>query len=283
MAGKPAESLRALARACHLLPTVAVTSMITLLGWGMGWPLSRLAGLAAVVLAGQLSVGWSNDAHDAEVDRQASRLDKPVVQGVLEERRLWWLASLLLVASAIGSWMVAGWLGGSFHVLALFAAWAYNLRLSRTTWSWLAYAVAFGSVPAFLSYGMDGGAPPWWMVAVVALIGVSGHLSNAAPDVMRDTDAGVGGLAVRLGADRSSQLCWTLLALASAVLVGVALESFANGSHHVGLLLAAATAAMVNVGAWLWSRRSKRAIFEAALVATLADLCVVLAILRLGD
>lgn len=276
------DHLKALARACHLLPTVAVTSMITVLAWGMGWPLTRLAGLAAVVLAGQLSVGWSNDAHDAELDRQAGRLDKPVVQGVLDERRLWWLASLLLVASAIGSWMVAGWLGGSFHVLALCAAWAYNLRLSRSTWSWLAYAVAFGSVPAFLSYGLDGGAPPGWMVVVVALIGVSGHLSNAAPDVMRDTDAGVGGLAVRLGADRSSRLCWMLLALASVVLAGVALGSSADGSHRLGLLLSAGVAAMVNAGAWLWSRRRKTAIFPAALMATLADLCVVLAILRLG-
>jgi len=256
--------------------------MITLLGWGMGWPLSRLAGLAAVVLAGQLSVGWSNDAHDAELDRRAGRIDKPVVQGVLNERGLWWLAGLMLAASSVGSWLVAGWCGGSFHVLALFAAWAYNLRLSRTTWSWLTYAVAFGSVPAFLSYGLDGRVPPWWLIAVVALIGVSGHLSNAAPDALRDREAGVGGLAVQLGADRSARLCWTLLALASAVLTAVALQTSAGVGYHLGLLIAAAAAAMVNVGAWLMSRGQNKAIFPAALMATLADLCLVLLILRLG-
>ena len=37
-------------------------------------------------------------------------------------------------------------------------AWLYNLRLSRTVWSWLPYAVAFGCAPLFLSLGLDGQA-----------------------------------------------------------------------------------------------------------------------------
>ena len=282
MSGGTIASLRALARACHLLPTVAVTAMITLLAWGMGWPLTRLAGLAAVVLAGQLSVGWSNDAHDAELDRRARRLDKPVVQGLLDERDLWWLAGVMLVASSIGSWVVAGWRGGSFHVLALAAAWAYNLRLSRTVWSWVAYAVAFGSVPAFLSFGLDDQPPSGWLVLLVALVGVSGHLANAAPDVMRDSEAGADGLAVRLGAARSTRYCWVLLALALVVLAAATLAALPGGGNQRGLLLTAAVAALVNVGAWTWARMRTNAMFPAVLVATLADLFAVLVILRLG-
>src|SRR5450759_1688986 len=70
-----------LARACHLGPTLAVTALVTTVavGAGAGGRVSALIG--AAVLAGQLSVGWSNDWIDAERDLSFGRRDKRTVAG----------------------------------------------------------------------------------------------------------------------------------------------------------------------------------------------------------
>lgn len=268
---------RALVRACHPLPTLAVTVFIGTLAWAIGWPLSRLGGLLVVVLMGQLSVGWSNDAHDAALDRQSQRLHKPVATGHLSARVLWILALAMLISSIVGSWLVAGWLGGSFHVVSLLAAWAYNLRLSRTTASWVPYAVAFGCVPAFVSFGLDDQPPAWWLVAVAALIGISGHLSNASPDLDRDAEAGMGGLVVRLGYRRALALGWVLLAAESAILVGAGITGQGTGPLIGAGLVVVGFA--VGLG-WTWMSRSPQAWFHAVLVMTLIDLLALVLILR---
>ena len=100
-------------------------------------------------------------------------------------------------------------------------AWLYNIKLSRTAWSWLPYALAFGAMPAFLSFGLNDEAPTLWSVAVFAIIGVSAHLANAIPDAETDAAAGVGGLVIQLGTRWSVILCWLLLALGSGILVVV--------------------------------------------------------------
>ena len=55
-------------RATHAGPTAAVTLVITLLALGLGWRGFGLAGVFLAVLIGQFSVGWSNDAFDAQFD-----------------------------------------------------------------------------------------------------------------------------------------------------------------------------------------------------------------------
>ena len=216
-------SLGGFVRACHPGPTVVMTVLISTVGWSLGWRGWALVGLACCVLVGQLSVGWSNDAHDARVDTAAERRSKPVVSGMVSARGLWTAAVCALVLSVALSWYVAGWLGGSFHVLALAMAWMYNVRLSRTGWSWLPYAVAFAALPPFLSYGATASAPPLWLLVVFPLVGVSAHLANALPDIASDRAAGLGGCAVHLGARRTTVLCWWLLILASALLAAVAI------------------------------------------------------------
>src|SRR6186713_3156101 len=68
-----------MALATHLGPTVAVTTVATLLAVGTGMPGGRVVLVCAAVLAGQASIGWSNDWLDR--DRAVARADKPVVQG----------------------------------------------------------------------------------------------------------------------------------------------------------------------------------------------------------
>lgn len=211
--------IRGFARACHPAPTVGVTAIMTMLAWSIGWRGEALGLVALTVLLGQLSVGWSNDAFDSAHDRRAARTGKPTVTGDVSPRALWIGALLALTAAVLLSWVVAGWLGGSFHVLALALAWLYNLRLSRTAWSWLPYAIAFACAPPFLTFGLDDRSPPLWMVAAFAVIAVSAHVANALPDIADDRDSGLGGLAVRLGARRSIRLCWLLLAIGSGLVV----------------------------------------------------------------
>ena len=207
--------------AAHAAPTIAVWTLMTVVAWRVGWQGLPLVLVSAAVLVGQLSVGWSNDAIDAPADLRAERRAKPTVAGAVTARALWVGAASALVVACALSWLAAGWVGGSFHVLALAMAWLYNLVMSRTAWSWLPYAVAFGVMPAFLYVGLDGSAPPAWSVVAFAVVATSAHLANAIPDIDSDRAAGLGGLAVRLGTRRATLLCWVLLAAGTLVLMSV--------------------------------------------------------------
>jgi 4-hydroxybenzoate polyprenyltransferase len=217
--------IRSLARSCHPGPTLVVTFVVTALAWSLGWMGIGLIGVFAAVLTGQLSVGWSNDAFDARLDALAVRHSKPTVAGTVTSRTLWWAAALAVTASVALSWLVAGWIGGSFHVLGVLMGWTYNLLLSRTVWSWLPYLIAFGALPPFLTYGLDGTPPPVWLVAAFAIIGVSAHLANALTDIESDTSLGIGGVVGRLGARRATLVGWVLLGVGTAILAGVMLAT----------------------------------------------------------
>ena len=53
--------MRALAAASHPAPTAVVTVLAVALVAGLGAPVATVLLVGAAVLAGQLSVGWSND------------------------------------------------------------------------------------------------------------------------------------------------------------------------------------------------------------------------------
>lgn len=269
--------LRGFVRAAHALPTIAVSAVISAFAWSLGWSGWPLVTVFAAILVGQLSVGWSNDAFDASLDARVGRTSKPTVAQDVSARALWVAAITALIAASLLSWAVAGWLGGSFHVFAILMAWLYNIRLSRTAWSWLPYALAFGAMPAFLSIGLDAEPPTAWSVAVFAIVGVSAHLANALPDAESDREAGVGGLVVRLGARRSVLLCWLLLSLGTAIL---AVVTAAVSTWLAGLVLAAFAVAVI-----LGSRSRRRAGMFHALVAMVAvDVAVLVTVTAIaGD
>lgn len=242
-----------------------MTVVITVIGWSVGWRWPHIAGVAVAVLLGQLSVGWSNDAIDADDDRTAARTEKPIVAGDLAPRTLWLVAVAALVASAVVSWWVAGALGGSFHVAAVLLAWAYNAGLSRTAWSWVPYALAFGCVPPFLTIGLDGSAPPLWLVAVFSIVGVSAHIANALPDIESDRATGLGGAVVTWGAQASARLAWVLLGVATVVLAVVA-------ASRSWPLLAWVVVGYVVARVYAGRSRSPDALFHGLLVAVAVDL-----------
>lgn len=258
--------IRAYAVAAHAGPTLAVTVIMTVFAWSAGWRGLPLALLAATVLVGQLSIGWSNDAADAASDLQADRTDKPTVSAGISARSLWAAASVALVLACVLSWAVAGPVGGSFHVLFVAMGWLYNVAVSRTVWSWVPYAVGFGALPMFVYLGLGDGPAPAWTVAVFALLAVSAHLANALRDVEVDRDARLGGLVVRLGARWATIACWVLLGVGTLVLVVV---SVARGR---GPLLATVLV-VAYVGAVVWGSAARRrsAMFDALLVVAVVD------------
>ncbi len=112
--------------------------------------------VAATVLTGQLTIGWINDVVDRERDRQVGRQDKPVAMGWVDPGTVNFAvacAVLLLVPLS----MANGTAAGIAYLASVLSMWLYNFYLKRTRFSWLPYAVSFGLLPAFLSYGGLGG------------------------------------------------------------------------------------------------------------------------------
>lgn len=214
-------AVRGLALASHPGPTVVVSVLALVLGVSAGLDAGRLVLLTAAVLAGQLSVGWSNDAVDAARDTAVGRADKPVARGDVSRRTVWTAAAVAVVA-AIALSAPLGVAMLSVHALTLVSAWGYNVALKRTPFSVVPFVVSFGLFPslATLSLPEPQLAAPWAWAAGAAL-GVAVHLTNVLPDLDDDARTGVRGLPHRLGATASSILAFSAVELgALAVLLG---------------------------------------------------------------
>jgi 4-hydroxybenzoate polyprenyltransferase len=264
---------RGLLRATHAGPMVAVTLVATLLGVLAGVPAGRVVLLCGAVLAGQASIGWSNDWLDAERDRAVARADKPVVQGVVGPALLR-AAALASVAVAVVLSLLLGFVPGLLLLLLVASGWAYNAGLKRTAASGVPYLVGFGALPAGVVAAAPGTpAAPWWLVAAGAALGGAAHLANVAPDLEDDLATGVRGLPHRLGAAVSAVSGAVLLGAASLVLVlGPAGPPTTAG--WAGLVLALPA---VVVAALAGSPRWRRLAFPAVMLLTVLDVLLLLA------
>lgn len=255
-----------LAGACHPEPVVAVTAIATALAVvaGLGWR-SLLVLLA--FLAGQLSVGWSNDFIDRDRDRAAARADKPVARGQVADRVVG-IAAVVALAACVPLSLLLGWRAGVAHLVAVAFAWGYNLVFKASVLSPLPYVVAFGLVPSVVTLAAHrGGWAPVWATAGGALLGASAHLTNTLPDLEDDARLGVRGLPHRLGRRRSLWLAVMLLAAACLTLaVGPAggIDAVAGGLLVVA---AASVVAVVVVAGRQQSRDAFRLVVLTAVVA----------------
>lgn len=267
-----AHRVSALLRASHPEPAVAVTALTTALSASAGRSGLGVAGVACAVGLGQLSVGWSNDAIDAARDRQSGRADKPVASGELPPGQVFGLGAVALglaVALSFGS----GWRAALAHIGALALAWGYNLRLKSTRLSVLAYAGAFGLLPAFVTLGLRGHpAPPWWAVLAGALLGVGAHFANTLPDLADDVSQGILGLPHRVGDTASRIVSVTALLAATAVLTA------GPGRPSWPFLLGAGGAAAVGLAGLALGGRpgSGRVAFRAVIVMAVLDVSLLL-------
>src|ERR1700733_13456077 len=125
--------VRPLLIASHPGPSLAITARGTVLAaeaapTGFGPVL-----VAPAILAGQLSVGWSNDACDAARDTAAGRADKPIARGDVSARAVWTSAFCALIVAAVLSLLIGPW-PLLVNAVMVGAAWAYNLGL-KSTWA----------------------------------------------------------------------------------------------------------------------------------------------------
>ena len=224
-----------LLRAAHPLHALATALVLGVAASVSGRDAREATLVALTVLVGQAVVGWHNDLVDQRRDRAHGRPGKPIASGALEGGSVWFAVTcgvLLVVPLALGNGVTAG----SAYLLSLAVAVVGNVVLRRTAFSWVAWAVSFGLLPAFLSYGGWGGQaqgdpPTIVMTVLVALLGVCVHFLLALPDLVDDNADGMRHLplrvALRIGAPR-------LLLVAAALTVFVA-AAIAVAGLTVGL------------------------------------------------
>jgi 4-hydroxybenzoate polyprenyltransferase len=262
--------VRALIIASHPGPSLAITAMATVLAAeaapsGFGPVL-----VAPAMLAGQLSVGWSNDACDAARDVAAGRTDKPVARGEISVRSLW-VAAVISVVAALAMSAAISLLTMGILALLVGAGWAYNLGLKSTPWSGVMYLLGFGPLPAYAASTLPGQpAPRFWVCVAAALVGLGAHFVNVLPDLTADLSSGVRGLpqlvAARWGPWAARAAALVLLLSASALLV-VEASPARRWVAVVGLCLSCVLALAGAVG-------TGRTPFRAALAIAGADVAV---------
>lgn len=207
----------------HPGPTLVVTLLAAALAVAAGAEFWRIGTLALAVFAGQLSVGISNDALDADRDRAVGRSDKPVAAGEVSRTAAWaaaltCLVLALLLSAPLGVGLVAA------HAVLLAASWSYNLGLKASAVSLVPFLLAFGVFPSFatLSLAQPQLSAAWAWIAGAAL-GAAVHLTNVLPDLDDDAATGIRGLPHRLGGRLSAALAAAaVLAGALAVILGPA-------------------------------------------------------------
>jgi 4-hydroxybenzoate polyprenyltransferase len=192
--------VRALIITSHPGPSLAVTALTTLLAveaapHGVG-PLLT----APALLAGKLSIGWSNDACDASKDSAARRTDKPLVRGDISQSAVWW-AACAAAAAGLAMALAIGPVTGAIYAVAIAVGWAYNLGLKSSLASGATYLLGFGLMPAYAASTLPGHPAPRATVTVAAgLLGLGAHFANVLPDLAADKATGVGGLPQRVAA-----------------------------------------------------------------------------------
>jgi 4-hydroxybenzoate polyprenyltransferase len=226
--------------------------------------------VAPAMLAGQLSVGWSNDACDAARDVAAGRTDKPVARGEISVRSLW-IAAVVSVVAALAMAAAISLLTMGILALLVGAGWAYNLGLKSTPWSGVMYLLGFGPLPAYAASTLPGQpAPRFWVCVAAALVGLGAHFVNVLPDLAADLSSGVRGLpqlvAARWGPGTARATALLLLLSASALLV-VEASPGRRWIAVVGLCVSCVLAVAGAVG-------TGRTPFRAALAIAGADVAV---------
>nr|BFE64050.1 UbiA family prenyltransferase [Dactylosporangium thailandense] len=205
-----------LLRASHPEPAAGVTAVAVLLSIGLDRPLGGVISAGAAVLTSQLSIGWVNDALDAERDAAAGRSDKPVAAGKVS-RRLVAVLGAVAAAVCVPLGFLSGWEAGLVSALALGSALLYDWPLKSTAASVVPYAVSFTCLPAFVVLGA-GKTPPLWLLAAGGLLGAGAHFVNTLPDLDADERSGVRGLPQRFGRRGSLAAAAVLLPAATAAL-----------------------------------------------------------------
>jgi len=159
--------------------------------------------LGASMLCLQASIGAVNDLADIEFDR-VGKPAKPIPAGLVEPSvaRAW---AILALAACTVLALPSGPVTVIIAVACLALGYLYDLRLSRTAFSWLPLALALPLLPVFAWVGATGELPSGLLtlVPIAMLAGAALLVGNGVVDVERDALAGKATLAVRIGRRRA--------------------------------------------------------------------------------
>lgn len=231
-------------RLVHPFPSILdglVVGLVALVGGG-GPGTAAVLGLSMTLL--QFSIGTLNDIVDAPQDA-GGRPHKPIPSGRVGLQA----ARAVAVASAIGGLVLAA--TGGLALIALagvvlgIGAW-YDLRAKGTTLSWLPLAVGIPLLPVYGWFGATGDLPGVFLVITPAAAnaGTALAVANALVDMERDEAAGIGSIALALGAGRAAGL---VIALHTVVAVLALATSIALGAP-TGWVAAVLAAAAIPLG-----------------------------------
>lgn len=263
----------ALLHSTHLMPSIAVAGLALLYGLSLNIDIGALVLIGLAVLSQQFSVGLSNDWLDYQRDIHVQRQDKPAVAGkvpIILVRNSAFISALISLALAFSLGIAAGLI----MIPMLVIGWSYNLGLKSNGLSILPYVLGFGILPVFVSLSTDQPSlPPYWVVIVGALLGVSAHFANVLPDLLEDKETGVRALPHLLGQKLSAVIIAGTAILASLIVVtqGVELHpllAYAGLAITVSLSLSASALAL--------RVRPPRVIFPLLIWASLVNVILLL-------
>ncbi|MDP2775971.1 MAG: UbiA family prenyltransferase [Nocardioides sp.] len=200
-----------------------------------GRPTREFAVVFATVLVGQVILGWHNDLVDRRRDARHETPGKPLADERLDPGTAWFAlicAVLLVVPLSITSGVTAG----SVYLISLVVGLLGNVALRKGFLSWLPWAVSYGLIPAYLSYGGWGGEfegdPPQVLITVLfALLGVGVHFLRALWGLVPDNEDGWTYLPLKLGL----RLGATKLLVASGIYTSVVLVLIVFAATYSGL------------------------------------------------
>lgn len=209
--------IRGLLKASHFIPTLLVSSIAFLFASYYWWEGPAYV-IAFTVFTGQLIVGWSNDLYDFADDTKHSRINKPLVSGLITEKYLQkWLIFIVpfsLLANIFGP---LGLQGGLLYFLGVGCGVAYNFYFKFRISSPLPYAVAFAILPSCIAISKSI-TPPVWMWLGGGLLGCAAHFINVLKDMDQDRQSSINGLPQRVG-KRASIATAIMLAATAMVII----------------------------------------------------------------
>jgi 4-hydroxybenzoate polyprenyltransferase len=185
------------------------------------------------MLGMQVSIGAANDLADATLDAR-NKPRKPIPAGLvpvgLARGVAFGGAAVGLALSAI-----SGLETGLAALGCLGLGYAYDLRLSRTSLSWLPLAVALPLLPIHAWLGATGAIPGSLrtLLPIGVLAGAGLALANGLVDVERDASGGRRAIAVALGRRRTWVLQTLVLAATAALVVAFAPVAPGGGAETV--------------------------------------------------
>lgn len=190
-----------------------------------GRPAREASVVVLTVLVGQTILGWHNDIVDKERDRAHDTPGKPLAEGRLDTGTVWYaitVAALILVPLSITTGITAG----CIYLASVCIGMLGNVVLRTGLLSWWSWAVSFGMLPAYLSYGGWGGQavgePPETAITVLAaLLGVGVHFMRSVWGLVADHEDGWTYLPLRLGLKLGASRLLALSTLYTAVIVAL--------------------------------------------------------------